>query len=211
MKSLLGCCLLLCLLSVRVQTKPQITKLFPIEELPANDHPETSTELKPLDKLIGKLRATYNFVFRKPENTSNVEKILAKDAPNPDVEALKVIWKNPMNPNFESKVEFNPLENAKQRVYQTKLKTLYEAPRYDRYEEFQPLERLEPLPPLEFENEADDKRDDDVEFVTPGTTLQLPTTLGRHFVEWLGSLLGLTYGIYAKLTRAIHGSNYTLY
>lgn len=99
--------------------------------------------------------------------------------------------------------------------YQTRIKTLYETPKYDKFEELQPLEQLEPLEPLmplEFYEESEDnKKDEDVEFITPATGLQFPNTLGRHFVEWLGSLLGLSYGIYAKLTRAIHNSNYTLH
>lgn len=212
MKRLLGCCLLLCLLFVRAQTKPQITKLFPIEELPSNEHQETSTESKPLDKLIGKLRDTYNFVFHKADNTSNVEKILAKNSANPDVETFKPwnFWKNPTKSSVESEGNIDSLQNAKQREYQTKLKTLYEAPKYDLYEEFQPLEHAESLPPLEFTDKIEGKSDD-VEFVTEGSFLQLPTNLRRHFVEWLGSLLGLTYGIYAKLTSAIHTSNYTLH
>ena len=34
---------------------------------------------------------------------SNVEKILAKDTPDPDVEALKVIWSNRMQSNSKDK------------------------------------------------------------------------------------------------------------
>ncbi|KAL2715072.1 helicase SWR1-like [Vespula squamosa] len=194
------------LLSTRVQTKPQITKLFPIEEIPVNDHQEPNNSTKLLDKLFGKLRATYNFVFRKTDNNgtnSNVEKILAKDAPNPDIEAFKLIWKNPINSNLEIR-KSNAQSTTKEPVYQTRIKTLYDAPRYDRFEELQPLEQLEPLMPLELDEENEDKKDEDVEFITPATGLQFPTTIGRHFVEWLGSLLGLSYGIYAKLTRAIH-------
>ncbi|XP_035737358.1 uncharacterized protein LOC118448335 [Vespa mandarinia] len=220
MKISLGYCLVLCLLSTRVQTKPQITKLFPIEEIHVNDHREPSNnnnnnnETKLFDKLFGKLRATYNFVFRKGDNNvtiSNVGKILPKDAPNPDIEALKLIWKNPINTN-SGITKLNPQVPKESERYQTRIKTLYDEPRYDRFEELQPLEQLEPLMPLEFDVENDDnKKDKDVEFITPATTgLQFPTTLGRHFVEWLGSLLGLSYGIYAKLTRAIH-NNYTLY
>lgn len=50
-----------------------------------------TTNTKPLEKFWGKLRATYNFIFGQT-NTNNVEKILMKDTPASDLQALKLIW-----------------------------------------------------------------------------------------------------------------------
>lgn len=183
--------------TLRVESKPQITKLFPIPE-ETNDPPQRSdNDTKPLDKLFGKLRATYNFVFRKPENMSNVEKILAKDTPDPDVEALKVIWSNRMQSNSKDK------ENSKK----SQPKGMYLAANDEWVNDIQPLDRLEPLEPLELEDEVGNNRDREVEIVTPRTSFQFPVTLSRHLVDWLGSLLGITYGIYSKLARLIYSNN----
>lgn len=180
-----------------MESKPQITKLFPIPE-ETNDPPQRSdNDTKPLDKLFGKLRATYNFVFRKPENMSNVEKILAKDTPDPDVEALKVIWSNRMQSNSKDK------ENSKK----SQPKGMYLATNDEWVNDIQPLDRLEPLEPLELEDEVGNNRDREVEIVTPRTSFQFPVTLSRHLVDWLGSLLGITYGIYSKLARLIYSNN----
>lgn len=183
--------------TLRVESKPQITKLFPIPE-ETNDPPQRSdNDTKPPDKLFGKLRATYNFVFRKPENMSNVEKILAKDTPDPDVEALKVIWSNRMQSNSKDK------ENSKK----SQPKGMYLAANDEWVNDIQPLDRLEPLEPLELEDEVGNNKDREVEIVTPRTSFQFPVTLSRHLVDWLGSLLGITYGIYSKLARLIYSNN----
>ncbi|XP_043250626.1 uncharacterized protein LOC122396366 [Colletes gigas] len=160
---------LFCLFVARVQSKPQITKLFPVQEA-IEYHQRANNEMKPLDRLLGKLRATYDFVFRKPENTSNVEKILAKDA-------------------------------GSDKYRQTE-KTLVLTDD-DWVNDIQPLDRLEPL---ELEDETEDKNLE-VEFVTPRSSFQLPATLSKHLVDWLGSLLGITYGVYSKLARAIYSNN----
>lgn len=196
---------------MKVHSRPQITKLLPVEELMTQQQPQqnqeqqqTSDKVKPLDKFLGKLRATYNFVFRKPDNTSNVERILAKDAPNPDVEALKFIWTDPMNEEKQEnktnigKLSESPLYNGK------KLMIVMNDQEWQN--DIPSLDDVEPLGPLEIENTS---KDLDVEIVTPGTSLQLPVTLSRQLVEWLGSLLGLTYGVYSKLARAIHSTDNT--
>ncbi|XP_020300779.1 uncharacterized protein LOC109864200 [Pseudomyrmex gracilis] len=82
---------LLCLFVMRVQSKPQITKLLPVEGL-ATYQKQLSNVTKPLEKFFGKLRATYNFVFQQPDNTSYIEKILGKGVPNPDLQSLRIIW-----------------------------------------------------------------------------------------------------------------------
>lgn len=58
------------------------------------------------------------------------------------------------------------------------------------------------IQPLELQDEELDKKNE-VEIVTPETTLQ--TTVGHHLLEWLGSLFGLTYSIYSKLSNAACG------
>ncbi|XP_071871665.1 uncharacterized protein [Bombus fervidus] len=199
MKILLLGFFLLSLSTLRVQSKPQITRLFPIPEETSTARQETNTEAKPLDKLLGKLRATYNFVFRKPENTSNVEKILAKDTPNPDVEALKLIWSNRMQQNSKDKED---------KGKKSELKVTYLGSSDDDWvNDIRPLEDLEPLEPLELQDEVENDRDREVEIITPRTAFQFPVTLSRHLVDWLGSLLGITYGVYSKLARAIYTNN----
>lgn len=67
----------------------QISRLIPLEDW--IDFKNRTREVKPLDKLIGKLRATYDFVFHKPDNVSNVGKILNETSENEATEeqALK--------------------------------------------------------------------------------------------------------------------------
>ncbi|CAK9811575.1 hypothetical protein ANTPLA_LOCUS7079 [Anthophora plagiata] len=203
MKILLLAFYLVCLSVSRVQSKPQITKLFPVvrEELdPQQD--SAKNETKPLDKLLGKLRATYDFVFRKPENTSNVEKILAKDAPDPDVETLKLIWSNRMQQQQQQQKSRNREDSEKfqpQRIYL--------GMNEDWVNDIQPLKPLEPLEPLELEEEMEIDKNRDVEVITQRNSFQFPVTLSRHLVDWLGSLLGITYGVYSKLTRALSSNN----
>ncbi|KZC08044.1 hypothetical protein WN55_09107 [Dufourea novaeangliae] len=81
--------------------------------------------------------------------------------------------------------------------------------RDDWVNDIQPLDQLEPLEPLDLEDETVDK-DSEVEFVTPKSSLQFPVTLSRHLVDWLGSLLGVTYGVYSKLAKAIYNNNTTV-
>lgn len=188
-----------CLSAVKVQPRPEITKLLPVRE--STPEQQTNNEPKPLDKFLGKLRATYNFVFRKPENTSNIERILAKDSPNPDVEALKYIWTEestetkPENKTNIGKLSESPFYNeAKPMLVVTEQHWQNDIPA---------VEDAAPLGPLEIEISPKDR---DVEFVTPATGLQLPVSLSRQLVEWLGSLLGVTYGVYTKLARAIHSA-----
>ncbi|XP_034181134.1 uncharacterized protein LOC117604781 [Osmia lignaria lignaria] len=192
MKIILLAFCFLCLSTMRVRSKPQITRLYPIQEMIERE--QTNTETKPLDKLFGKLRATYNFVFRKPENTSNVEKILAKDAPDPDVQTLKSIWLNRME-------QYRRINQDAEKSREPERTYLSDD---DWVNDIQPLDRLEPL---EFDEEDMEDKNRDVEFVTPRNGFQLPVTLSRHLVDWLGSLLGITYGVYSKLARAIYTNN----
>ncbi|XP_076231440.1 uncharacterized protein LOC143177435 [Calliopsis andreniformis] len=185
---------LFCFFETRVQSKPQITKLFPVQEA-IEYHQRVSNEMKPLDKFLGKLRATYDFVFRKPENTSNVERILAKDAPNANLQAANLLWSDRIQPISRNSENTHGTEG-----------TLLTMQDEDWVNDVQPLDHLEPLEPLDMENEMGDKNRD-VEIITPKTSFQLPATLSRHLVDWLGSLLGITYGVYSKLARAIYSNN----
>ncbi|XP_076167235.1 uncharacterized protein LOC143146644 [Ptiloglossa arizonensis] len=191
----LGLCLL-CFSVTRVQSKPQITKLFPVQE--AIKYHQRENEMKPLDRFLGKLRATYDFVFRKPENTSNVEKILAKDASEPDTDTLKSIWSNRMGENLMEKTASDKSRQTEQ---------TFLLANDDWVNDIQPLDRLEPLESLELEDEDTEDKNLQVEFVTPKTNFQFPVTLSRHLVDWLGSLLGVTYGVYSKLARAIYSNS----
>ncbi|XP_017893189.1 uncharacterized protein LOC108632865 [Ceratina calcarata] len=200
MKLLLVVYCLLCLSMTRVQSKPQITRLFPVQREANVSQPEgTNDEAKPLDRLLGKLRATYDFVFRKPENTSNVEKILAKDTSKaaPEAEPVKSIWS----------IRMQPKDNGKNTGANFQPQRTYLGTNEDWANDIQPLDRLEPL---ELEDEVENEKDREVEFVTPRTGFQFPVTLSRHFVDWLGSLLGITYGVYSKLARIIYSNNTTI-
>ncbi|XP_015592840.1 uncharacterized protein LOC107266659 [Cephus cinctus] len=202
--------LVLCIFLAKVQCKPQITKLFPVKELAAFH--ERTNEVNPLDKLLGKLRATYNFVFHKPEDTSNVEKILSRDPSDPDVEALKKIWANvaPTVANSSTKNKnaddrsYDVSEESKKNSLSTDEKasavetSTSTASKDDWLDDIEAPKQLDQL-----ELTADSDDDSSVESVTPHSTLHIPVTVGRHLLEWLGSLLGLTYGAYAKLALAI--------
>jgi len=60
---------------------------------------------------------------------------------------------------------------------------------------------VQPLGQLELQDEELNNKNE-VEILTPGTTLQFPMTVGRQMIEWFGSLFGLTYRIYTKLSSA---------
>ncbi|XP_012219461.1 uncharacterized protein [Linepithema humile] len=230
---LLGYCIL-CLFLTRVQAKPQISKLFPVEGL-TTYHEQLSNFTKPFEKFLEKVRTTYDFVFRQSDNTSYVEKILAKNVSNPDSQALKIIQADSINnytnlryPNnswldqikslsllkeYTSKnsnsikkntpiLEIKPTIKADgNNVHLTKEKSSNNTkmlPDDDWFNDIQPLGQLE------LQDEELDKKNE-VEIVTPGTTVQLPKTVGRQFLEWLGSFFGLTYSIYTKLSSAVSG------
>lgn len=228
------------LFATRVQPKPQITKLFPVEGLIAN-YRQANNITNHLDKFLGKLRATYNLVFRQPGNTSNIEKLLAKDASDPDLRAVKLIWANqtklddytnlkyPDNSfldhvkslsipkDYESKANTSSLDKDST----VEIKSTIEAntgdnanlPNFDKEEESSSnktetlndddwLNDIQILEQLELQDEEENKKKD-VGIVTSKTTLQLPATVGRHMIEWLGSLFGFTYNIYAKLSGTV--------
>lgn len=197
-------------------------------------HKQFNDTTKSLDKFWEKLRTTYNFVFHQPDNTSNVDKILAKNASDPNLQTLRLIWTDTLkadnytnlkypnntflnqikslsipksrdskatssNLKKDSSVEIKINENNVSSTNSNK-KSSNEAkilPDDDWFNDIQPLEQLE------LQDEELDKKNE-VESVTPGTTL--PTTVGRHLLEWLGTLFGLTYSIYSKLSSTTCGN-----
>lgn len=212
---------LFCLFATRVQPKPQITKLFPVEGYLAPYHKQFNHTTESVDKFLEKLRATYNFVFHRSDNTSNIEHILAKNASDPNLQTLRLIWadmkkadnytnlKYPSNSfldqikllstpqNRDSKTNWINLKKDSSEIKATikangKNKTTI-LPDDDWFNDIQPLEQLE------LQDEELDKKNE-VEIVSPGTTV------GHHLLEWLGSLFGLTYSIYSKLSSAACGN-----
>jgi len=200
-------------------------------------HKQLSNFTQPLEKFLGKLRTTYNFVFHPPDNTSNIEKILTKNASNPDLQASKIIRADSIKPNDYTNLKYPnnswldyvkslsvPKEHINKNSHSIKKNTsILEVkptikadennvhftkekssnntktlPDDDWFNDIQPLGQLE------LQDEELDKKNE-VEIVTPGTTVQLPTTVGRQLVEWLGSFFGLTYSIYTKLTGVVCG------
>lgn len=195
---------------IKVDSSPQITRLFPLKEL--TEFHEKTNEIKPLDKIFGKLRATYNFVFKKSEDTSNVEKILANDAKNDDLETLKLIWASLIGPQPPTVAKNNgdvESENEKGRgefefkdnvipVNKAAEKTVEKT---EKDEWLDAVEAPKPLGAgLEFQDDSDD--DSVVETTTP-RTFQLPIALGKQLLDWLGALLGLTYGAYTRVAQAV--------
>lgn len=84
------------LFAARVQSKPQITKLFPVEGSETHQK-ELNNTTKPLEKFLGTLRATYNFIFHQTNNTNNsMEKNLMKDASTSNLQSFKLIWPDPV-------------------------------------------------------------------------------------------------------------------
>lgn len=225
------------LFATRVQAKPQVTKLFPVMGGPiVPDNKQLNNTTKPLDRFLEKLRATYNFVFHQSENNvSHVERILTRNASNTDLQTLRLIWANPSKPEdyanlkypdnslldqvislstlkkyevkpnsslkknssveIKSTIKANDSNTSSSESSPNKTKTLS-----DDNDWFRDVEALE----LQDE-ELNDKNE--VDIASPGTTLQFPTTVGRHLVEWLGTLFGLTYKIYTKLSAAANCSD----
>lgn len=200
-----------------------------MEELLAY-HQQANNITKPLvDKFLEKLRTTYDLVFRQAGNTSHVEKILTKGAS--DLQSLKLHWANQINqvnftdlkyPNdtFLDHVKSLSIpknhENQRnasglQKDSSVKVKSTIERngnngnlASSNRTKTLND-NRLNDVQPLELQDEEVPDARADVEIVTPGTTIRLSTTVGQHLIEWLGSIVGLTYNIYTKLSSAACG------
>ncbi|EFN82652.1 uncharacterized protein LOC105184940 [Harpegnathos saltator] len=227
---LLGYCLLLCLFATRVQPKPQITKLFPVEELLTYRQQANNITNQLVDKFLGKLRTTYDLVLRQ-YNTSHVEKNLIKGTLSPDLQPFRLFWINQIkqdnytdlqypNNTFlehvkslsvpkdeENKMNTNSLQ--KEPSIEVKSATKVSANNRSLTSSNQTktlfddrLNDVQSLKLLELQDEEVSDARAEVEIVTPGTTVRLSTTVGQHLLEWLSSIFGLTYNIYTKLSTA---------
>lgn len=193
-------------------------------------HKQLSNFTKPLEKFLENIRTTYNFVFHQSDNTSSVEKIRAKNASNFNLQALKIIqadsinsnnytnlkypnnsWldqvkslsavkkhisKNSNNVEKNTSIEIKPIKTNKNNVQLIEEKSSNDTKMLPDGEWFNDIQ---PLGQLELQDEELDKKNE-VETVTPGTTVQLPKTVGRQLLDWLGSFFGFTYSIYTKLS-----------
>ncbi|XP_014488803.1 PREDICTED: uncharacterized protein LOC106751978 [Dinoponera quadriceps] len=226
---LLDYCLLVCLFAMRVQPKPQITKLFPVEELLAYQQQANNITRPLVDRFLRKLRTTYDLVFHQPDNTSHVEKILTKSVPGPDLRTLRLFWANQIkqdnytdlkypNDTFLDHVksllvpkdhENNRNASGLQKDSSLETKSTIKASgtsgshassNRTRTLLNNRLNDVQSLGLLELQNEEVPYAKSEVEIVTPVTTIKLSTTVGQHLIDWLGSIFGLTYSIYAKLS-----------
>lgn len=195
-------------------------------------HEKFNNTTKSVDKFWEKLRTTYNFVFPPSNNTSNVEKILTKNASDSNSQSLRLIWadtlkadnytslKYPSNTFLDQVKSLSTLTNRDSKANLSNLKKDSSVeikamikpngnnvsankkssnktkilPDDDWFNDIQPLGQLE------LQDEELDKKNE-VEIVTPGTT-----TVGRNLLEWLGTLFGLTYSIYGKLSSVACGN-----
>ncbi|XP_011863117.1 PREDICTED: uncharacterized protein LOC105559445 [Vollenhovia emeryi] len=221
---LLGYCLL-CLFATRVQPKPQVTKLFP--EGLAPYHKQFNSTTQSVDKFWDKLRTTYKLVFRQLGNTSDAEKVLAKNAPDTNLQALRLIWadtlkadnytnlKYPSNSFLDqvkslsilkkndSKAKASNLEGSTFEIKATsenRTNVTSSSNKIKSLPDDDWFNDIQPLGQLELQDDELDKKNE-VEIVKTGTT-----TAVYHLLEWLGSLFGFTYSVYSKLSGVACGN-----
>lgn len=192
---------------MELEASPQVTKFAPVEDWIA--FKRRTSDIKPLDKFLGKLRATYDFVFHKPENVSNVEKILTKDKPvDPEIESNKFILPNspvtdkPVDEKEEVTETSMYVELLPDEIMPTKESSISRVAT-DWLDE---IEVPEPLSELEILNDNDDDIDASVETVTPRSSFALPAALAKAFIRWLSSIIGFTQGPYLKITNVTEAS-----
>lgn len=194
-------------------------------------HKQFNSTTTSVDKFWEKLRTTYNFVFRQPNNTSNGEKILMKNASDSNLQTLRLIWtdtlkadnytnlKYPNNgfldqikslltlQNRDSKTNSNNLrKNSIVKIKATK-KTNENVTSTSSNEKSSNKVILpdddwfNDIQPLEHLELQDEELDKKNEV----EIVTPETTVGHHLLEWLGSLFGLTYSIYTNLSNAACG------
>ncbi|KAK0176781.1 hypothetical protein PV328_000886 [Microctonus aethiopoides] len=204
-------CVVFCLLPRELKSMPQqITKLIPIEDWIA--FKSRTNDVKPLDKFLGKLRATYDFVFQKPDNDSNVEKILSEDkSENIEVESSeKLIKSNSQTKNniseiIDNKKQINDVNNINVELFLINNITTTKPSSISRIsKDNEWLDDIDetPEPLSELEIIGDENIDRSVEVTTQQMGFQLPIAVARAFAKWLGSILGFTRGAYLKLTHS---------
>ncbi|XP_011306423.1 uncharacterized protein [Fopius arisanus] len=172
------------------EASPQITKFAPVEDWIA--FKRRTSDIKPLDKFLGKLRATYDFVFHKPENVSDLAKILPSDEPRvPYTEPYKFILSNSQE-NSENKkvatdspvyVELLADEMSRTESSISRVST-----------DWGDEGVVEPLSELELLSDNEDNIDGSVERVYPRPSFQLPTAIATAFLRWLSSIIGFIHG-----------------
>ncbi|XP_057318674.1 uncharacterized protein LOC130663454 [Microplitis mediator] len=199
----------------KINGSPQITKLVPLDDWIA--FKERSSQVKPLDKLFGKLRATYDFIFHRPDNVSNVEKIIADDKSWNSEENLNnknndkfiapmlplfnhIAFKNNNNNKNEDDVNKNlyiqlyPKENVIMSTHESSISRISKDNEWP-----DDIETIEPLSQVEIDNENIDRS---VEAVTPSQSgFQFPIAVVRAFAKWLESILGYTHQAYSIITQ----------
>ncbi|CAD6237514.1 GSCOCG00002351001-RA-CDS [Cotesia congregata] len=199
---------------LKTNGSPQITKLVPLDDWVA--FKERTSQVNPLDKFFGKLRATYDFIFHRPDNVSNVEKIIADDkswatenSNNKNHDRLitpmlplfnHIVFKN-NNSNKKSEIDMN--KNLYIRLYpEENLMSTYESSisRISKDDEWpDDVETVEPLSQVEIDNENIDRS---VEAVTPSqSSFQFPIAVVRAFAKWLESILSYTHQAYSAFAR----------
>lgn len=178
----------------------QITKLVPVEEWIAFKH--NTRNVKPIDKFIGKLRATYDFVFHKNDNISNIEKLLSNETIKDDKESYKLANKNLQNNNINREnVNDKLLDDSSTR--QSSIKRLSKGNWLDDIDS-EPLDKL-----VIVDEQIDDKTDDirKSENVKDQLDLQLPAVVVKSFINWLEHALGFSQGLYLKFTNSTLSNN----
>lgn len=196
------------------------------------DRKQLSNTTKPLENFLGKLRATYNFIFGQPNNMSNVEKIL-KDTPVSDLQALKLIWTDtmkadkyanlpttyPNNSFFDQIKSLSTLKSYENQTNSSNLKkessvkiatTIKMNERKSSDEKSSNKTEILPdddwfndVQPLEQLELQDEEINKKNEVeFVTVSTTQSPSRVGYQLIDWLGTFFGITHSIYAKLSAA---------
>ncbi|XP_034938132.1 uncharacterized protein [Chelonus insularis] len=196
-------CVILFTLLIELRALPQITKLIPLEDWIAFKN--RTSNINPLDKFLGKLRATYDFVFHKPDNITNVKKILMENKSEPIIDNTEkiimstlsiigdIIYNNNQRKTSNDSVylELLPEEN----IIPTKVSSISRISKDNKW-----LDEIEVQEPLSEEEAIDDEDiDRSVEIVTPKPGFQLSAAVAQAFGKWLASILRFTREAYSKL------------
>lgn len=180
-----------------VDAGPQITKLFPIGEV-ANYYRENRVTV--LDKLLGKLRSAYHLVSHRPDNTSNVQKILEHSDPEVIELTTSAEWLNePENGSSNEgmrRADINSDDDARESA----LPMENEWPLSDQVEILGQGDRLEPL---------EEPQDDQLEIIsdTEKPPLSLVGRASQRLGEWLTSFLTYTFVKLSKISRSLQNVN----
>ncbi|XP_043289932.1 uncharacterized protein [Venturia canescens] len=204
----IGVCFALCV-CLQAKEVRQISRLIPLEDW--IDFKNRTREVKPLDKLIGKLRATYDFVFHKPDDVSNVGKIIketneSSSEPVPKInsnisviarrKSIEVEVTNEMDDgkDYEGSDSPDSMKYSKKNVStgssDEKLEKGFE--RLERLENLNDKFTLEHLEILDDENLSDsfdeEPQNTDKKASPPHSKFALPYAIAQAFLRWIISL-----------------------